>query len=344
MTQRPVLVPERPVLVAEDLLSVVLRTVRFTRALYYTVDAPSLWPAIRVPKGASLSSGMGSSTQIVLSYHVLVAGTCWTGLEDGSAVRLEAGDVVVYPRGDAYFLAPDLRPRLGSADATQMVDFLASLLSGAVPPNSGLAPNGLEQTRFVCGFLGCDVPPFDPMLRALPPMLVIRAASGRLRDLVDLALAEVNGAGGASVRERLSESIFIETLRLHLASPAPDRLPTDADWMGGLRDPVVGRALALLHERLAEPWTLAALAREAGASRTTLAERFTRLVGEPPMRYLAGRRMQLAARRLSEGDVTVAEVAAHVGYESEAAFSRAFKRSTAAAPATWRDQRRQSGP
>lgn len=163
-------------------------------------------------------------------------------------------------------------------------------------------------------------------------MLVVRGASGRLERLVELALAEVDGAGAASVRERLSESMFIETVRSHLALGAPG-------WLDGLGDPLVGQALSLLHAAPTEPWTTASLAQRAGASRSTLADRFTRLVGQPPMRYLAAWRMRLAADRLGRPEATVAEAADAAGYDSEAAFSRAFKKATGVTPGAWRDGR-----
>ena len=334
MTERPSSLPARPNPAVGDPLSELFRAVRFTRALYYTVDTAGPWPPIRVPPGVTIASGLGPRTQLVLSYHLLVEGGCWTGLEDGEPVRLERGDAIVYPRGDAYFMAPELVPRPGSADAPGLRRLLEGVASGTVPPRLAFNPEHPQRTRFVCGFLGCDPRPFDPLLRALPRMLYLKGMSGRLKHLVELALAELEGAGEAPVRERLSESMFIETVRQHLATLEPAR----AGWLSGLRDPVVGRALVLLHDGLAEPWTLVSLARQAGASRSALAERFTKLVGQPPMQYLTDWRMRTAAHLLSEGARKVSEVASEVGYDSEAAFSRAFKTATGAAPTAWRDR------
>jgi len=338
MTERPGSLPDRPTGAAPDPLSEVLRAIHFTRAIYYTIDAARPWPLIQVPPGAELAPGLGARTRTVLSYHVIVEGGCWTGLaEPGGGevldpIALERGDVVVYPRGDAYFLAPDLAtPPHGGADAAAMRGLLAGVVDGSIPARFSHGPADADRTRFVCGFLGCDAPPFDPLLQALPRMLVVRHASGRLERLVELALTEVDGAGAASVRERLSESMFIETVRSHLALGA-------SGWLDGLSDPLVGRALSLIHAAPAEPWTTASLARQAGASRSTLAARFTRLVGQPPIRYLAAWRMRLAADRLGRPDATVAEAAHEAGYDSEAAFSRAFKKATGVTPGAWRDR------
>jgi AraC-like DNA-binding protein len=332
MTQRPTSLPERPNREADDTLSEVFRAVRFTRALYYTVNAAGPWPPIRVPPGVAIATGLGPRTQTVLSYHVLIDGSCWTGLEDGDPVKLERGDVIVYPRGDAYFLAPDPGARPAHADAADLIGLLQGVSSGQLPPSFTFGLSA-ERTRFVCGFLGCDPRPFDPLLAALPRMLCVRGATGRLKHLVELALTEVDGAGGASVRERLSESMFIETVRQHLATLEPEH----GGWLSGLRDPLVGRAIALLHQNPGGAWTLASLAKQAGASRSTLADRFAKLVGRPPMQYLAQWRMQMAAHLLSQGSAKVSEIAGEVGYDSEAAFSRAFKKATGRAPAAWRE-------
>ena len=336
MTRRPESLPDRPTGAAPDPLSDVLRAIHFTRAIYYTVDAAGPWPAIQVPPGAALASGLGPRTRTVLSYHVIVEGECWTGLDEPggggarASISIERGDVVVYPHGDPYFLAPDpATPPPGGADAAAMNGLLAGVADGSIPASFSRGPVDADRTRFVCGFLGCDAPPFDPLLQALPPMLIVRRASGRLERLVELALAEVDGAGAASVRERLSESMFMETVRSHLARGAPG-------WLAGLGDPIVGRALSLLHAAPAEPWTTASLAHQSGTSRSTLADRFTRFVGQPPMRYLAAWRMRLAADRLSRPEATVAQAAHDAGYDSEAAFSRAFKRATGVTPGAWR--------
>ena len=339
MTVRPESLADRPAGPGSDPLSEILRAIHFTRAIYYTVDAAASWSTIRVPPGPSFAASLGPRARTVLSYHVIVDGRCWTGLDaprDGAPapIALERGDVVVYPRGDPYFLASDSAvPPSGGADADALRELLAGVADGSIPASFSSGPPGGDRTRFVCGFLGCDAPPFTPVLQALPQMLVVRQARGRLERLVELALDEVAGAGAASVRERLSESMFIETVRSHLALGAPG-------WLDGLGDPLVGRALSLMHAAPADPWTTTSLARQAGASRSTLTDRFTRRVGQPPMRYLAGWRMRVAADLLVRPESTVAEAAHVAGYDSEAAFSRAFKRATGVAPGAWRATRK----
>jgi AraC-like DNA-binding protein len=198
---------------------------------------------------------------------------------------------------------------------------------------------GPERIGVVCGFLGCDATPFNPVLAMLPEVVHVplpQAGADRLTALVELAVGEARDrrAGGRSVLLRIGELMFVEVVRRYLSSVRAE----ERGWLAGLRDPVVGRALALLHETPARSWTLDDLAREAGASRSVLTERFTHLVGRPPMHYLAAWRIQLASRRLSDGAAKISTVAGEVGYESEAAFSRAFKRLTGVAPAAWRSR------
>jgi transcriptional regulator GlxA family with amidase domain len=211
---------------------------------------------------------------------------------------------------------------------------------GVVRPG---APGPTEDADavLVCGFLGCDLRPFNPLIEALPRLLHLPAS--RIGAWVAQAIAQAvvesreRRPGGDAVLERLSEMLFLDAVRRHL-----EDLPGEATgWLAGLRDRFVGRALALLHERPAQPWTIDELGREVGLSRSALHERFTTLVGQPPMHYLARWRMQLAAGLLRSSHGSVADIALEVGYDSEAAFARAFKRSTGLPPAAWR--RRQAG-
>jgi AraC-like DNA-binding protein len=203
--------------------------------------------------------------------------------------------------------------------------------------------DGAPDARFICGYLGCDARPFSPLLAALPRMLRVPAKQGGdpAGEFMRIAAAETDRArwGSAAIRARLAETLFVAAVRRYL-----DALPEGATgWLGGLRNPHVGRALALLHARPAHPWTLEALAREVGLSRTVLHERFAALIGQPPMHYLTLWRMQLAASRLAHGNEKIAFIALEVGYKSEAAFSRAFKRLVGSPPASWRRQRALGG-
>jgi AraC-like DNA-binding protein len=196
---------------------------------------------------------------------------------------------------------------------------------------------GPDRTRIVCCFLGCDERPFNPLVAALPRTIHLSAAgsraSGWLATMMDIAVRESGSAraGRDNILARMSELMFVEAIRRHI-----ETLPTaQTGWLAGLRDPVVGQALAALHGEPAAAWTVESLARAVGVSRSVLAERFAEMVALPPMQYLALWRMQRASRLLLEGEPVV-EVARAVGYESEAAFSRAFKKLVGEAPATWR--------
>jgi AraC-like DNA-binding protein len=200
---------------------------------------------------------------------------------------------------------------------------------------------GAERAKVICGFLGCDARPFNPLLAALPRVLHLprRAAeSSVVEHFVTLALAESSSSrpGGESMLARLSELLFIELVRGYIAT-----LPTEnVGWLAGLRDDQVGRALTKLHDRPTHQWSLDELAREVGVSRSVLAERFAHLVGVPPMQYLTQWRMQLAGTLLSSTTRSLAEIADEVGYGSETALSRAFKRWVGVAPAEWRRGKR----
>ncbi len=313
-----------------------LRTVRLTGALFFLVDASAPW-GLELPDGSRLASAILPRAQHVISYHVVMEGTCWGGLGTETAVRLEAGDVLVFPHGDAY--AMSMAPgRPGGPDVGEVLAYMRQMASGRMPFTLREGGGGLERLRLVCGFLGCDVRPFNPLMATLPRLLHVRRAAGSASDplsqLIEFTLAESREqrAGSECVRLRVSELMFVEVVRRYLAS-----LPAEeTGWLAGLRDPQVGRALALLHERPAHAWTLESLARDAGLSRSALADRFTHFVGHPPMQYLTRWRMQVAARLLAEGVAKVSAVALDVGYDSEAAFNRAFKKVAGVPPGAWR--------
>jgi AraC-like DNA-binding protein len=323
-----------------DLVSDVLRTVRLTGALFFRVEVSAPW-VMEVPDGATLAASLPSGAQNVISYHIVTRGSCWGGLMDGETVPLAEGDVLVFPRGDAYTMSL-ARGMRGGPPRVEILAFMHEMSAGRLPFVVSEGGGGRERMDLVCGFLGCDMRPFNPLLDALPRLLHLSAATAGdpLGRLIEFTLAESRDRrpGSECVRLRLSELLFIEVVRRHLAT-----LPTEqTGWLAASRDPMVDRTLALLHGRPAEAWTLDSLARAVGLSRSALAERFTHLVGQPPMQYLTHWRMQLAARLLHDASAKVASVALDVGYDSEAAFSRAFKRIVGVSPATWRRREREA--
>jgi AraC-like DNA-binding protein len=321
-----------------DALSDVLEVVRLTGALFFFVDASSPWIA-EAPESSTLAPVILPRTQHVVSYHVIVSGTCWCRLSGAEPVRLEAGDVILVPHGDAYALSS--APEVESGwTPDEILGWFQQMASGQLPFVVEEGSGATTSIQVVCGFLGCDALPFNPILAALPRLLQIRPpsdqGSDRLRNLIDFVVAEARDrrAGSRSVLLRVGELMFVEVLRRHLGTLATE----ESGWLAGLRDPLVGRALARLHRDPAHLWTLEKLARDVGASRSVLAERFTHFVGEPPMHYLTRWRVQRAARLLAERGVKVSAVAREVGYDSEAAFSRAFKKLTGVAPVAWRNR------
>jgi AraC-like DNA-binding protein len=326
----------RPVVTARaDVLSDVLRAVRLTGAVYFDFEMSSPWVA-QTPDSREIASKVMPGADRVIHYHLVARGSCWGNALDQEPVRLSEGDLILFPKGDAHVLssAPGMRAE------PDMARFARP--STPLPLVYEMGGGGPDRVRLVCGFLGCDDRPFNPLLLALPPVIHLRgsgsdARTGWLGALHEVAVAESGRGrpGGENVLARLAELMFVEAIRRYL-----ETLPAaQTGWLSGLRDAVVGQALAAVHAQPGEPWTVESLARAAGASRSVLAERFTEMVGQPPMQYLALWRMQLAARLLADGGA-VAEVGRAVGYDSEAAFSRAFKKLVGQAPGTWRRGRR----
>jgi AraC-like DNA-binding protein len=316
-----------------DVLSDVLRAVRLTGAVYFDFELTSPWVAA-APPSREIASRVMPGAERVIEYHLIARGSCWGQLADEQPIRLNEGDFIVFPQGDAHTLssAPGMR-------ATPDLAMFARPTT-PLPIVYEIGGGGPDRTRVVCCFMGCDERPFNPLLAALPRVIHLsRAAketgSGYLKTLLEMAVLESGSAraGSENILARLSELMFVEGVRGYL-----ETLPsTQTGWLAGVRDPIVGQALAALHGAPAEEWTVERLARLVGVSRSILAERFTVMVGQPPMQYLALWRMQLASKLLADGG-HVATVAASVGYESEAAFSRAFKKLVGQPPAAWRKE------
>jgi AraC-like DNA-binding protein len=319
-----------------DVLSDVLAAVRLTGAVYFDIDMGSPWVG-ESPPTSDISAAVMPEAQHIIHFHAVLSGSAWAALSDREAppVEVNAGDIIVFPSGapNTMSSSPGLR---GEVDMSMYVRPTDTQLPFMIIRGS----EGIERTRFVCGYLGCDARPFNPLLSALPDILCARKPgdeTGWVTDLFRLALVERDRhrAGTETILAKLSELMFVEIVRRHI-----EKLPADSrGWLSGLRDKHVGEALKLIHGRPTAPWTLESLARDVGLSRTTFADRFVHYVGMPPMQYLARWRMQLAARKLESPGISIAEVAADVGYESEAAFNRAFKKLIGVPPGTWRRNR-----
>jgi AraC-like DNA-binding protein len=279
----------------------------------------------------------------MIEFHGVIEGSCWAAIVGEPPLRLHERDVILFPHGDPHVVssAPGMRPQrvdkeVYFAPRPPQLPYALSL-RGSELTTARLDGGGGNRTILVCGFLGLDARPFNPLLAALPRLLHVAGltlgAESWVASFLHAAVVESNQRrpGGEAVLERMSEMLFVEVLRRYI-----DALPAgQTGWLAGMRDPSIGRVLALLHEKPDAPWTLERLADEAAMSRSTLHDRFVHFIGQPPIQYLAQWRMQVAARLLRDTKAKLLEVALGVGYESEAAFSRAFKRAVGVAPGAW---------
>jgi AraC-like DNA-binding protein len=317
-----------------DVLSEVLKVVKLQGALFYNGEFSSPW-SFYSPPSRTVAAYVAPDARHVIVYHLLTEGRASARLADGERIMLEAGDIVIFPHGDAHFV--ENGPPAKSVD---MGKELARILSQGLK-RSTLGGGG-ETTKFVCGFMACEPRLSQVFLSGLPPVFKVSIrndASGRwLENSIRFSVneADTSRAGGEAVLAKLSEVLFVETLRTYIAQLPPEQ----TGWLAGARDSEVGKTLALMHRNPAHPWTIASLAREAGVSRSVLAERFRHYLKEPPMAYLTRWRLQLGAQMLASTSYSVAQIASEVGYESEAAFNRAFKREFETPPARFRAQER----
>ncbi len=327
---------------SQDTLSDVLRGVRLRGAVFFNVSGGSDFAA-EAPPSRELAPLLMPGVEHVMEYHAVFQGSCWASIPGGPALQLFTGDIVMFPQGDGHVMSSALGMR-GDPDLSWLGDAqverwpLRIAYDGA-EGTVGPAIDNDTDTRVVCGFLGCDLQPFNPLIAALPRLLHLRAGpdDGWIADFTRRVVAESHAhrPGGEAMLARMSEMMFVDAVRRYA-----DQLPDDsAGWLAGLRERFVGRALALMHAEPAKDWSIDELGRRVGLSRSALHERFVQLVGVPPMQYLAQWRMQTAARMLLETRATVATIALDVGYDSEAAFARAFKRLVGKPPAAWRRER-----
>ncbi|MEQ1832683.1 MAG: AraC family transcriptional regulator [Candidatus Eisenbacteria bacterium] len=336
-------------MVSADVLSDLLRNVRLRGALFFHVDGQAPWVA-EAPAACDILQAVMPAAEHMIEFHGIIEGSCWAALVGEPPVRLHAGDIVLFPQGDPHVMssAPGMRAEqvdlsLYFAARPSQLPFRLRVGDPA-PPGGRPGAAGHDSATLVCGFLGCDARPYNPLLSALPRVLHMPGAAAGDRSwmgqFMRTAVEESGGRrpGGEAVLERMSELMFVDVLRRHADTLSGEQ----TGWLAGMRDPGVGRVLALLHARPSEPWTIEGLGEEAGLSRSVLHERFMHFIGTPPMQYLTQWRMQLAAARLRESDDKVLEIALDVGYESEAAFARAFRRLVGDSPGAWRRARRQT--
>jgi len=315
-----------------DALSEVLKVVKLDGAIFYNAEFSSPW-CFASPGSRTMAPLLAPGADHVIIYHLLIEGRGFARLKDGNRVPLEAGDIVVFPHGDPNFV--ENGPRTQALDDQEELKRVLS--QGLKLVRLG---GGGEVTKLVCGYMACEPRLAQILLAGLPPLFKVNIrndAAGRwLENSIRFSVAETDAssAGSEAVLAKLSEALFVETLRRYIAL-LPER---QKGWLAGARDPVVGRALAMMHRHPARPWTITELARESGASRSVLAERFRHYLNEPPISYLTRWRLQLGAQMLVSTSYSVAQIASEVGYESEPAFNRAFKREFKLPPARFRTQ------
>jgi len=314
-----------------DPLSDVLRSFRLTGGIFLDAHFTAPWCVVTKLTAEDCAPFLAAPS-LLIAYHFVIGGRLRLTVEGEPTIEVRAGEVVLLPRNDVHTLASG--SDLTSVDAHDLLQPSAS--GGLAQISHG---GGGETTHLVCGFLSSE-DLYNPLIAALPRMLKLDVEQGASRDWVDatvrFAARELTEGrfASSSVMSRLSELLFVEAVRQYSATPGDQ----DAGWLKGLDDPRVGRALALIHRSISSPWSAEALAKEVSMSRSAFVERFTRLMGMPPIRYLTLWRLQTAKLHLRETQKTIAELAHSIGYESEQAFSRAFKREFGLPPARWRDQ------
>ena len=313
-----------------DALSEILRVVRLVGAIFINARFTAPW-CYQSPCADAAAPLLEPGAERVVIFHLITEGECFVEIADQPPMHLRAGDVVLFPKGDAHRMtsAPGLLPATGGRSLDEVL---------ARRPRQMAYGGGGAITRLVCGYLACDARLARMLLAGLPSVVRVNVRGSNagmwLESSVRYALDEARSPrpGGAGVLAKLSEVLFIEVLRLYMIERGPD----GTGWLAGVGDRIVGAALNALHARPAHAWTLEELARAAGSSRSVLAERFQHLVGCAPMQYLTQWRMLLAANILSRSNAPLARIAEDVGYQTDTAFSRAFRREFGAPPATWR--------
>lgn len=319
-----------------DALSETLRVVRLVGAIFINARFTAPW-CYQSPRADAVAPVLEPSAEHLVIFHLIIEGECYVELDHQPPLLLKAGDAVLFPQGDAHRM--NSQPGLAPAGSGARLEKILSRRPGQLVHGGGGAP-----TRLVCGYLACEARLARMLLAGLPQIVRVNVRGSNagmwLEASVRYALAEARSPrpGGAGVLAKLAEVLFIEVLRLYMNEKAEGR----TGWLAGLSDRHVGSALNALHTSPARPWTLHELARAAGTSRSVLAERFHHLVGTSPMQYLTQWRMLVAANLMCRSDAKLASIAEEVGYQTDTAFSRAFRREFGSPPAAWRRQQTQT--
>jgi AraC-like DNA-binding protein len=316
-----------------DAFSEILSGVKLNGAVFFSAEFSAPW-GFTTPPTKVMAVAHAPGVEHIVLYHLVIEGGAVVELTDGQHTELGPGDIVIFPHGDAHHMSSGKDaarpfPNYGIGDKIRAHD-LSTLQAGG----------GGQVSRFVCGYMACDPYLSRPILSGLPPVFKVNIRTDRSGQWLENSIlhlveeAASGRIGSDAMLAKLSEAMFVDTLRRFVAS-LPEQ---QTGWLTGARDPIVGKSLGLLHSRIAHPWTIADLAQQVGISRSALVDRFTRYLSEPPMAYLTRWRLQLAARSLERTSRGVAEIAAEVGYESEAAFNRAFKREFGQPPGRYRSE------
>jgi AraC-like DNA-binding protein len=316
-----------------DILSDILRIIRFSGAITLRPELSAPWIIKSLPH-ADFADALQAHTKHLLPFHIMVKGNCWLQANDGTRTLLAEGDIIIFPHGDSHILGDRL-------------DQEPVLISRLLPEPPWTEPllmkygGGGEVSKLVCGFLQCEEMLMHPFLKTLPKLIHVRAFAEPTAPLLETGVryiiqeTDCFRSGSMCSLTRLVELMFIEILRNYMQN-----LPAhEVGGLAALKDPIVRQALEWIHADPAHLWTVSELATQIGMSRSALATRFTQLVGQSPMKYLTYWRLQLASRQLQDTDDSVAKIAIQVGYESETAFNRAFKRHVGVPPGAWRAQK-----
>ncbi|EKU97667.1 DNA-binding domain-containing protein, AraC-type [Leptolyngbya sp. PCC 7375] len=317
-----------------DILSEVLRTVRFFGSLDLRPEFSAPWLVTADP-GNAFADSLQLGNKHIVPFHIVAEGHCWVKTNQGICQDLSPGDIIIFPHGDSHILGNQLE-----GTPTPITELLPA--PPWEPPPLLKHGGGGDLTRLVCGFLQCEDFLSHPFLKTLPAFMHVRAFAEPTIPLLETGVrhiiqeANCSQPGSLCLLNRLVELMFVEILRGHMQSLSSQE---QATGLAALNDPMIGQVLEWFHAEPARNWTVPELAKRVGMSRSALAQRFSELLGQPPMQYLTQWRLQLASRQLQTTNDGIAKIATQVGYESEAAFNRAFKRYVGVPPGAWRSRK-----